>query len=113
MGEAKVKAAEADIRAAEANQDVAAAQVDVADAQVQEVEALLEYTRIVAPFDGFITRREVNPGDLVQAATSSRTAPLFTVQQTDTVRIFCDVPESNAAGIRPGVQANIRLFRLS
>ena len=87
MGEAKVASAEADIQAAEANRDLAAAQVEVADAAAQEAEVLVGYTKITAPFDGTVTRRLANPGDLVQAATASRTTPLFTVQQTDTVRV--------------------------
>jgi|SRR5579884_2269310 len=111
-GEAKVMSAQADIRAAEANRDVATAQADVADAAVQEVEALLEYTRIVAPFDGIVTRRQVNPGDLVQAATTNRTMPLFTVQQLDTVRVFCDVPEAQAAGVAAGAEADVKLYGL-
>ena len=113
VGEAKVSSAQADVQAAEANRDVADAQIEVADAQVQEVEALLEYTRIVAPFDGVITRRQVNPGDLVQGATTSRTTPLFTVQQLDTVRVFCDVPESEAAGVIAGAEADVKLFGLA
>jgi multidrug resistance efflux pump len=111
-GEAKAGSAEADIQAAEANRDVAAAQADVADAAVQEVEALLEYTKITAPFDGIITRRQVNPGDLVQGATTTRTMPLFTVQQLDTVRVFCDVPEAQAAGVAAGAEAEIKLYGL-
>ena len=112
-GEAKIASAEADIQAAQANRDVASAQVDVADAQVQEVQALLEYTRITAPFDGVVTRRQVNPGDLVQAATANRTMPLFTVQQLDTVRVFCDVPEAQAAGVVPGAEATVKLYGLA
>jgi multidrug resistance efflux pump len=113
MGEAKVNSVQADIQAAEANRDVAAAQVDVADAQVQEVEALLEYTRIVAPFDGVITRRQVNPGDLVQAATANRTMALFAVQRFDTVRVFCDVPESQSVGVSVGADADVKVYALS
>ncbi|HSZ56578.1 MAG TPA: efflux RND transporter periplasmic adaptor subunit [Tepidisphaeraceae bacterium] len=113
MGEARVNSAQADIQAAEANRDVAAAQVDVADAQVQEVEALLEYTRITAPFDGVVTRRQVNPGDLVQAATANRTIPLFAVQSFDTVRVFCDVPESQAIGVSIGADAEVKLYALA
>lgn len=112
-GKAKIASAEADIQAAQANRDVASAQVDVADAQVQEVEALLEYTRITAPFDGVVTRRQVNPGDLVQAATANRTMPLFTVQQLDTVRVFCDVPEAQAAGVVPGAEATVKFYGLA
>lgn len=113
MGEAKVNSAQADIQAAEANRDVAAAQVDVADAQVLEVQALLEYTRIAAPFDGLVTRRQVNPGDLVQAAAANRNTPLFTVQRLDTVRVFCDVPEAQAAAISVGADADVKLFGLA
>ncbi|HXE53978.1 MAG TPA: efflux RND transporter periplasmic adaptor subunit [Tepidisphaeraceae bacterium] len=113
MGEAKVSSAQADIQAAEANREVAAAQVDVADAAVQEVQALLEYTRITAPFDGIVTRRQVSPGDLVQAATASRTMPMFTVQQLDTVRVFCDVPEAQSAGVTVGTVAEVKLFALA
>lgn len=112
MGEAKVGSAKADILAAEANRDVAAAQVDVADAAVQEVQALLEYTKITAPFDGVITKRQVNPGDLVQAAVANRAMPLFTVQQLDTVRVMCDVPELQAAGVAVGAAAEVKVYGL-
>jgi multidrug resistance efflux pump len=112
IGQAKIEAAEADVRAAEANRDVAAAQVDVADAAAQEVQALLEYTRVTAPFDGVVTRRHVAPGDLVQAATASRTTPLFTVEQLDTVRVFCDVPELKVAGVAVGAPAEVKVYGL-
>ena len=112
IGQAKVESAQADLRAAEANRDVAAAQVEVAAAAAQEVAALLEYTKITAPFDGVITRRQVAPGDLVQGATASRTTALFTVQQVDTVRVFCDVPELQAAGVAVGAQADVKVYGL-
>jgi multidrug resistance efflux pump len=111
-GEAKVAAAEADVRAAEANRDVAAAQVDVADAAAQEAVVMRDYTRITAPFDGVIVKRTASPGDLVQAATASRTTPLFTVQQLDVVRVFCDVPESKAAGVAAGAGADVKVYGL-
>ena len=56
------------------------------------------------------TRRLVNPGDLVQAATATRTAPLFTCQQIDVVRVFADAPEASAAAVRPGTRAEVKLF---
>jgi multidrug efflux pump subunit AcrA (membrane-fusion protein) len=113
IGKAKVSSADADVLAAEANRDVAAAQVEVADAQVQEAEVLLAYTKIVAPFDGIITERQVNPGDLVQTAAGAKGAALFKVQQLDTIRIFCDVPELNAAGIAPGATAEVKIYGVS
>jgi multidrug efflux pump subunit AcrA (membrane-fusion protein) len=110
VGQAKIAGAEADMRAAEANRAVAAAQERMATAEVQRLQALLQYTKIVAPFDGVITRRWVNVGDLVQAATASRTTPLFNCQKIDVVRVYCDVPESIVAGIRPGVGAEVKLY---
>jgi multidrug efflux pump subunit AcrA (membrane-fusion protein) len=113
VGQAKIAASEADLHAAEANGAVAAAQVRVAAADSDRARTLLGYTKIVAPFDGVITRRLVSPGDLVQAATASRTTPLFTCQKLDVVRVFCEVPESSAAGIRAGVSAEVRLLGLA
>jgi multidrug resistance efflux pump len=109
VGQAKIASAEADVAASEANRVVAAAQVRIATADVERVRTLLGYTKIVAPFDGVITRRLVSPGDLVQAATTSRTAPLFTCQQINVVRVFCDVPETSATSVQPGMKAEVKL----
>jgi multidrug efflux pump subunit AcrA (membrane-fusion protein) len=67
--------AEADLGVAKANVDLATHQVDLAAATVEKTKALLAYTQIVAPFDGVVSRRFVNRGDLVQAATVTRTTP--------------------------------------
>ncbi|WP_108513585.1 efflux RND transporter periplasmic adaptor subunit [Bradyrhizobium algeriense] len=104
--------AKADLGVAEANRDVAANQVDVAAATVEKIKTLLGYTQIVAPFDGVVARRQVNWGDLVQAATATRTTPsagsLFTVQRIDTIRVFCDVPENDVPHLRVGDPAIVR-----
>ena len=71
------------------------------------------YLRVEAPFDGVVTRRGVSPGDLVQGATASRSAALFTVQQIDTVRVFCEVPEGAAGGVVVGAEADVKLFGLA
>jgi RND family efflux transporter MFP subunit len=105
--------AKADLGVAEANRDLAANQVDVAAATVEKIKTLLTYTQIVAPFDGVVARRQVNRGDLVQAATSTRTTPLFKVQRIDTIRVFCDVPENEASHVRVGDRAIVKVFGLS
>jgi len=95
---------QADVALAEAN-------LQAANADLQRLQALVEYTKIIAPFDGVITRRLVNLGDLVQAATAARpSVPLFTCQEIDVVRVFAEVPETNAAAIRPGWAAEVRLY---
>src|SRR5882724_13322401 len=97
--------AKADLGGAESNVDLAANQIYVAAATVEKIKTLLTYTQIVAPFDGVVARRQVNRGDLVQAATSTRTTPLFKLQRIDTIRVFCDVPENDVLHIRAGDRA--------
>src|SRR6266404_889767 len=104
--------AKADLSVAEANRALAANQVDVAAATVEKIKALLAYKQIVAPFDGVVARRLVNRGDLVQAATATRTTPsagsLFTVQRIDTIRVFCDVPENDVPHLQVGDPAIVK-----
>ena len=96
VGGAKIASAEADLRTASAEEG--------------RLKALVGYLSIVAPYDGVVTRRMVNPGDLVQAATASRTEPLFTCQKLDVVRVFADVAETNALAVKPGTAAEIKLY---
>src|SRR5882762_8544749 len=109
---ANAEIAKADLGVAEANRDLAANQVDVAAATVEKIKTLLAYTQIVAPFDGVVARRQVNRGDLVQAATATRTTPsagsLFTVQRIDTIRVFCDVPENDVPHLHVGDPAIVK-----
>jgi multidrug efflux pump subunit AcrA (membrane-fusion protein) len=109
VGEAKIASAEADVHAAEAARAVAAAQVQVTSADLDRIRTLLGYTKVIAPFDGVITRRLVSPGDLVQSAITNRNVPLFTCQKVDVVRVFCDVPEGSASAMRAGLKAEVRL----
>jgi RND family efflux transporter MFP subunit len=109
---ANAEIAKADLGVAEADRDLAANQVDVAAATVEKIKTLLAYTQIVAPFDGVVARRQVNRGDLVQAATATRTTPsagsLFTVQRIDTIRVFCDVPENDVPQLHVGDPAIVK-----
>src|SRR6266849_6102951 len=109
---ANAEIAKADLSVAEANRALAANQVDVAAATVEKIKTLLAYTQIVAPFDGVVARRLVNRGDLVQAATATRTTPsagsLFTVQRIDTIRVFCDVPEDDVPHLHVGDPAVVK-----
>jgi RND family efflux transporter MFP subunit len=105
---ANAEIAKADLDVAEANRALAANQVDLAAATVEKIKALLAYSQIVAPFDGVVARRLVNRGDLVQAATATRTTPLFTVQRIDTIRVFCDVPENDVPHLHIGDPAIVK-----
>src|SRR5260221_14700272 len=109
-GRANAEIAKADVGVAEANRAFAAAQVALAAATVERIKTLLAYLQIVAPFDGVVARRLVNRGDLVQAATSTRTTPLFTVQRIDTIRVFCDVPEHDVPHLHIGAAAIVEPY---
>ncbi len=112
VGEAKIAAAEADIRASEASAAVAEAQVGVAEAEAKRIEVLVAYTKITAPFDGVVSRRFVNRGELAQNGTTSRATPLFTIQKIDTVRVVCEVPESVIARLAADAPASIKVVGL-
>lgn len=108
--QAKESVASANVDTGKAKIVLAEADLEAAKAETERLEALLQYDKITAPFDGVVTRRLVNPGDLVQAAVSTRTTPLFTVQELDVVRVFAAVPEASVSQIRPGQAAGVKLY---
>ena len=75
-----------------------------------EAGVMVEYCRLVAPFDGVITRRGVDPGDLVRHAGGEQAAgPLFVVTRTDRVRIRTTVPEAEAPLVDVGDPVTVAL----
>ena len=63
------------------------------------------FERIVAPFDGVITQRNVERGDLISTGSSGASKPLFSIAQSGTLRIQVDVPQSEAVNIQDGQKA--------
>jgi multidrug efflux pump subunit AcrA (membrane-fusion protein) len=108
--QAKEGVSNANVGIAKAKIRLAEAELEAAKAEAAKLQSLLQYDKIVAPYDCVVTRRLVNPGDLVQAAVSTRTAPLFTCQELDVVRVIADVPEASAASIRPGLPAEVKVY---
>lgn len=97
----------ADVSAAEANITAAQATIAANQANVARLEKMQGFERIVAPFDGVITRRNVERGDLVSATTVAPGKPLFSIAQSDTLRVYVDVPQSEAIDIRDGQKASV------
>jgi len=64
----------------------------------------LNYTRIVAPFDGTLTSRSIDIGNYVAAGNGSAT-PLFTVADDSKVRIYVSVPQNSSSQLKPGMTA--------
>ena len=74
-------------------------------AQVAQATINLAYTRVVAPFDGIVTSRAVDVGNLVTVGTSAP-SPLFTVADQSRLRLYLRVPQNYASYIRPGMTVN-------
>jgi len=95
-------AAQADTDAA----NVAAARANVA-AQTANVHRLTEtktFSKVVAPFAGTITQRNVDRGTLVNA---SQTIAMFQIVANDPVRVFLDVPQTVASSVKVGSEAKL------
>jgi RND family efflux transporter MFP subunit len=92
----------------QANLQAAKAAHGSASANVRRVEDLRAFGRVVAPFDGVVTLRTAEVGQLVVAGTG-QAQPLFKVAEVDVVRIFVHVPQLYAGGIRVGMPAPVTL----
>jgi RND family efflux transporter MFP subunit len=88
----------------------AKATLDADEANVGQLTALENFKRIIAPFTGTITFRNIEVGNLVTAgSTAAGTTELYRIAQTDPLRLYVDVPEANTRSIQPGVEADIHV----
>jgi HlyD family secretion protein len=104
--------AEARLVRARGEIDLASARSRVADANLAHARTMLDYTRITAPFPGVITRRTADTGHYVQPAASDDPKPLLVVSRTDKVRVYVDIPESEALLVDVGDPAEVRIRSL-
>jgi len=86
----------------------AKANLAAADANVRRLEQLESFKNVYAPFTGVITRRNVDPGALINAG-SSMGAQLFNIARVDPLRVYVSVPQAYAPMMKPGVQAAVTL----
>jgi RND family efflux transporter MFP subunit len=87
---------------------VAQANIEAQTAQLRVLNQQKAYQSVVAPFDGVIIQRNIDVGSLVQADATSGTF-LFTLVHSGTLRIQLYVPQDQAFGVAPGVDAVIRV----
>jgi RND family efflux transporter MFP subunit len=90
---------ELDERQSTYNQDVA--NLAAADANVQRLRQLESFKRIVAPFAGVITQRNVDVGDLIDAGSGTSRA-LFALAQADPLRVYIQLPQAYAENVSIG-----------
>jgi RND family efflux transporter MFP subunit len=86
----------ADYQSAVARLKSAQADVALDEARVNQYMALAAFKKVTAPYDGVITTRDIDIGNLVTAGSTSATTPLYVMTQNDPIRIFVDAPQSAA-----------------
>jgi RND family efflux transporter MFP subunit len=96
------------------NQNLAsqAANVQAASAAVSRLEQMQGFEKIIAPFDGVITLRKTDLGDLVNAGNAGVGRELFRISQNNVVRVFVTVPEEFSKQVRVGTKASMDLAEL-
>lgn len=77
--------------------------VEADQANVQRYQALVSFEKVYAPFDGVITARNTDIGDLINAGNSAGPkTDLFRIAQTEILRVYVNVPEEYSRAIQPG-----------
>ncbi|QDV34714.1 efflux RND transporter periplasmic adaptor subunit [Tautonia plasticadhaerens] len=125
--DAELLSEQAELAKAKVDVKVAEAALAVAQSEEKKWEAWVGYLTLAAPFDGVIVARNANTFDFVLPSTGDPTAdknapklspsgaaaPIYVVDRTDVVRIFVDIPESDAIFVKDGAKASIlvRAFR--
>ena len=102
---AKVEQSRADVAEAKAA-------VSVAEARLAKARVNVEYTRIIAPFDGVVTHRAFHPGAFVRSASEGGQASLLTVKRTDRMRVIVQVPDRDVVITNVGDPASFAVDAL-
>jgi membrane fusion protein (multidrug efflux system) len=89
------------------NLAVAQANLNGAKANVTQLEKTEAFKEVYAPFDGVLTARRIDVGDLINAGTGSASQALFQIAQTSTLRVYVQVPELYSEEMLTGLPAKI------
>jgi RND family efflux transporter MFP subunit len=112
VSEQETTAKKGDFDSASARLDAAIADAKAAEGDVERLQALQQFKRLTAPFDGIVTERNTDIGALINAGSGvgGGTGPvLFRVADVSQMRIFVQVPQESSAGIREGLKAELYL----
>jgi len=103
------EAKKSDWESAVAQRHAADSRVDLDEAEVERLVSLTRFKEVTAPFDGTVTERRIDIGNLVTAGSTSNTSPLYKLTQDDPMRVFVDVPQALAGGVSVGMAATVSL----
>jgi RND family efflux transporter MFP subunit len=109
VSEQEREAKKADYESSKARLYAARAQAALDQSRIDQYGALAAFKQVRAPFDGIITERKIDVGNLVTAGSTSATTSLYRITQNDPLRVFVDVPQRAAEDLmKKGVPARIR-----
>jgi len=86
-----------------------AATVQSFAANVRRLEELESFKHVYAPFSGVLTKRNIDTGTLINAGNGGAQQELFTLAQTDPIRVYVSVPEMYSSAVRSGLPAFLAL----
>jgi RND family efflux transporter MFP subunit len=87
----------------------ALANLAAGDANVRRLEQLESFKNVYAPFSGVLTRRNVDPGALINSGAQAAGRELFDMARVDPLRVYVSVPQAYAPNIKAGMKANVTL----
>jgi len=87
--------------------NAAHARVNLDKSNVDRLSYMTQFKQVVAPYEGVITERRIDIGDLVTAGSTSNTSPLFGISQADRIRVFANVPQGAAGDVSIGSPVRI------
>jgi RND family efflux transporter MFP subunit len=80
---------------------------EAARANLEQLQKTQNFKQIIAPFGGKISARHIDVGTLVTAGTGNAGTPLFSIVQSDSLRVYVYTPQENAPSIHEGLNAKI------
>jgi RND family efflux transporter MFP subunit len=90
----------------------ARAQVGLDQADIDRYLALTAFKQVISPYDGIVTERHIDIGNLVTAGNTANT-PLYRIVQDDPMRVYINVPQNAAQAIKPELIAHIKVPSLA
>jgi RND family efflux transporter MFP subunit len=86
----------------------ALANLAAADANVRRLEQMESFKNVYAPFSGVLTRRNVDPGALINSGAATG-REMFDIARVDPLRVYVSVPQAYAPSMKVGVKADVTL----
>jgi RND family efflux transporter MFP subunit len=115
-GEERIRSAESQVVAAKALIKAQLATIAASDANIEAAKARegvttsqQKFQKVLAPFAGVITERNIDQGTLISSGSDSSKTTLYRLARIDTVRVFVDVPQYAATGIHVGLPVTVTL----